>query len=168
MAGRRHRQSRLGRSCLVASPSPPPTSRREKKKKSLIGPARSNFSVCPCDQVSSQVQRSPSPRSLATACFLWPLEIVLAPRHTAAFHDSFVLNQAGPGPFATTLCSLICVHINLPDVRRSAVVSILPLSARLSTTSPPIKTTHGAPIRNLHTFRPKYDQNNNLLATISQ
>lgn len=111
----------------------------ERKKKILIGPARSNFSFCPCDQVSSQVQRSPSPRSLATACFLWPLEIVLAPRHTAAFHDSFVLNQAGPGPFATTLCSLISAHINLLDVRKPAVASILTLAARLSTASPPNK-----------------------------
>lgn len=40
---------------------------------------------------ANQVHRSPSPRSLATACFPSPQEIVLAPRYTAAFHDSFVL-----------------------------------------------------------------------------
>lgn len=97
--------------CLSVLFLPSRGKKLEEEKILLVGPAQSNFSARPCDQVC-QVHRSPSPRSLATACFpLWPQEIVLAPRHTAAFHDSFRLKPSWARPVRdVSLFAYLCTY----------------------------------------------------------
>lgn len=115
-----------------------PVEERKKKKKLWSWSDLRNQISLPALVIrfANQVHRSPSLRSLATACFPFaPGDCPRTEAHGRIPRLICLKNPAGPGPFATSLCSLISAHINLLDVRIPPLCQISPLSARPSTTS---------------------------------